>query len=490
MTKFKVKIGDGVRQWNDLPYIGGDSSVLHNAYEANNITIDNNTTENHVYILKDQISAFTITVDAIMASESIVSFKASTDFSLTVAGAQASNIKRIGSFDFKANNEYTISICGDSLVSSVGVEMPSMLATEYRQNEMSGEATTKTSPISIDGDTITISKNIHDVVHVDYADYYINTSENKIEFVLGIKDSRQTDYKTDDMFTIYTDVYYRAVKSDAVLYVCDNDNALYIYDSINDEFKHLPNKNDNVVEVSHCERIQIQMDDGSMIDTPDFWCAITPKEFLLRHANEFISGNGDDCSILTFYINDDDTNWRNVYYILHDLQFGSAIYTYEAFNEVIHSVFRIVMIKYRFEPNYIYLHEDKVFIYEGKILKEQLGEHNHVEIDGHVIDSSGTSASCSINIKDNITTYISNIDCSSYNRLVLSYKDAVSLDGKEWIVYLTYDTSKTTPISISIPSELKVVGAIPELLPDENVTHIISMHDNVVVFGTAKTLQD
>lgn len=525
MTKFKVKIGDGTRQWNELPYIGGDSSVLHNGYTENNITIDSNTTENHVYILNTPISAFTITVDAIMASESIVSFKASTDFSLTVAGAQASNIKRIGSFDFKANNEYTISICGDSLVSSVGAEMPSMLATEYRQNEMSGEATTKTSPISIDGDTITISKNIHDVVHVDYADYRIENNIH-LKLTLAVLASRNTDYKTDDVVGCvnsngnvdwtYTqgsseNELFAVVKSDAVLYVCDKDNALYVYDSTNDEFRQL--NDGKICEVSYIDYIYNTDEifsgthpDRIMNNSCTGLFSITPRMFFLKNAKYFeenesyynVFSNSGIMQGLSIYSNNNWT-WLKVFEAIKRLRYSTNTITDDEWMDLINSDSYIIdgnvypgIYKYlqNYKLNMSNLSKDRIYIKNGKIISNNLDLSELVTIDKGMYATKTKTVTLFVPIDDTTHTYINNVDMTRYNDLTIQLTALASSQGKEIITYLTCNEEKTTPITIELPQDIRVVGNIPELTFDANTTHIISIHDNIAVFGTAKTLQD
>lgn len=524
MVKYKVKIGDGSTSWENLPYIGGEnSSKLHNNYDQDNITIDSNTTENNVYIISSPISQFTINIESIIASESIVSFKAGANFSLTIAGAQASNIRRIGSFAFNKDGEYIIFVCGNTIVSSTGAKTPNILNTEFRMNEMSDTITTETTQLNINDNTVKIPKNIHDVVHIDFADYRIENDEH-LKFTLAVLSNRNTNYKTDDIvgcvnsdgsvdwtYTSGTSEkeLFAVKKSDAALYVCDTNNMLYIYDSANDVFKLI--SNNGITETSGMDYIWATNTRGLQLNftgTPGEMAingnfigiySVTPRKFFLENAPYFEQNNYStvfssttEYNALSIY-NDNGWDWLNTIDLLKRLRYGSDVIPSTAWYDLINSDifnyqnisgvgFKPLLNKYKIDVNS--LPKDKILVYDGKILKEQLGEHKHVEIDKFVLDTKNNAATCTINIKDNITTYISNIDCSNYNALTLSYDKP--LNGKEWIVYLSYDTSKTTPVSIALPSELKIVGAIPDMLPDASIIHIISIHDKVVVFGTAK----
>lgn len=520
MVKYKVKIGDGSTSWENLPYIGGEnSSKLHNNYDQDSITIDSNTTENHVYIISSPISQFTINIESIMASESIVSFKAGANFSLTVAGAQASNIRRIGSFTFNKDGEYIIFICGNTIVSSIGSnKTPSILNTEFRMNEMSDTITTETTQLNINDNTIVIPKNIHDVVHIDFADYRIENDEH-LKFTLAVLSNRNTNYKTDDIvgcvnsdgsvdwtYTSGTSEkeLFAVKKSDAVLYACDTNNMLYIYDSVNDVFKLI--SNNGITETSvmgpiYANSVGLSSSSNDDLINENFMgiYGVTPRKFFLENAPYFEHNNYStvfsatpDYNILSIY-NDNGWNWLTTLDLLKRLRYGSAEINSTVWQGFINADnfnylnipgtgFKPLLNKYKIDINS--LPNDKILVYDGKILKEQLGEHEHVEIDKFVLNTKNNAATCTINIKDDITTYISNIDCSNYSTLTLSYDKP--LNGKEWIVYLSYDASKTTPVSIALPSELKIVGAIPDMLPDTNTIHIISIHDKVVVFGTAK----
>ena len=519
MVKYKVKIGDGFTSWENLPYIGGEnSSKLHNNYDQDSITIDSSTTENHVYIISSPISQFTINIESIMASESIVSFKAGADFSLTVAGAQASNIRRIGSFAFNKDSEYVIFVCGNVIVSSTSTKTPNILNTEFRMNEMSDTITTETTQLNINDNTVVIPKNIHDVVHIDFADYRIENDEH-LKFTLAVLSNRNTNYKTDDIvgcvnsdgsvdwtYTSGTSEkeLFAVKKSDAVLYVCDTNNMLYIYDSANDVFKLI--SNNGITETSvmgpiYANSVGLSSSPNDVLINENFMgiYSVTPRKFFLENAPYFEQNNystvfsaTSEYSKLSIY-NDNGWNWLTTLDLLKRLRYGSAeinstvwqgFINADTFNylNIPGTGFKPLLNKYKIDINN--LPKDKILVYDGKILKEQLGEHEHVEIDKFVLDVKNNAATCTINIKDDITTYISNIDCSNYNSLTLSYDKP--LNGKEWIVYLSYDTSKTTPVSITLPSELKIVGAIPDMLPDTNTIHIISIHDKVVVFGTAK----
>ena len=516
MVKYKVKIGDGSTSWENLPYIGGEnSSKLHNNYDQNSITIDSSTTENNVYIISSPISQFTVNIESIIASESIVSFKAGANFSLTVAGAQASNIRRIGSFAFNKDGEYIIFVCGNTIVSSASTKTPNILNTEFRMNEMSDIITTETTQLNINNNTIVIPKNIHDVVHIDFADYRIENDEH-LKFTLAVLSNRNTNYKTDDIVGCvnsdgsvdwtYTNgtsekELFAVKKSDAVLYVCDTNNMLYIYDSANDVFKLI--SNNGITETSimgpiYANSVGLSSSPNDVLINGNFMgiYSVTPRKFFLENAPYFEHNNYSTVfsamADLSIY-NDNGWNWLTTLDLLKRLRYGSAeinstvwqgFINADTFNyqNISGTGFKPLLNKYKIDINS--LPNDKILVYDGKILKEQLGEHEHVEIDKFVLNVKNNAATCTINIKDNITTYISNIDCSNYNALTLSYDKP--LNGKEWIVYLSYDTSKTVPVSILIPSELKIVGAIPDMLPDTNTIHIISIHDKVVVFGTAK----
>ena len=516
MVKYKVKIGDGSTSWENLPYIGGEnSSKLHNNYDQDSITIDSNTTKNNVYIISSPISQFTVNIESIMASESIVSFKAGANFSLTVAGAQASNIRRIGSLNFNKDGEYIIFVCGNTIVSSIGNKTPNILNTEFRMNEMSDTITTETAQLNINNNTIIIPKNIHDVVHVDYADYRIENDEH-LKFTLAVLSNRNTNYKTDDIVgCVNTDgsvdwaytsgtsekELFAVKKSDAALYVCDTNNMLYIYDSANDVFKLI--SNNGITETSVMG--PIYADNTGLSSSPDDVLinenfmgiyGVTPRKFFLENAPYFEQNNYSTVFSATPELsiyNDNGWDWLATLDLLKRLRYGSSVMSSTVWQGFINADtfnylnipgtgFKPLLNKYKIDINN--LPNDKILVYDGRILKEQLGEHGHVEIDKFVLDVKNNAATCTINIKDNITTYISNIDCSNYNALTLSYDKP--LNGKEWIVYLSYDTSKTTPVSIALPSELKIVGAIPDMLPDASIIHIISIHDKVVVFGTAK----
>ena len=518
MVKYKVKIGDGSTSWENLPYIGGEnSSKLHNNYDQDSITIDSNTTENNVYIISSPISQFTINIESIIASESIVSFIASANFSLTIAGAQASNIRRIGSFNFNKDSEYIIFVCGNTIVSSSisSNKTPNILNTEFRMNEMSDTITTETTQLNINNNTVVIPKNIHDVVHVDFADYRIENDEH-LKFTLAVLSNRNTNYKTDDIvgcvnsdgsvdwtYTSGTSEkeLFAVKKSDATLYVCDTNNMLYIYDSINDVFKLI--SNNGITETSvmgsiYANSIGLSSSPNDVLINKNFMgiYGITPRKFFLENAPHFEQNNYSTVFSATpdlSIYNDNGWNWLTTLDLLKRLRYGSAeinstvwqgFINADTFNylNIPGTGFKPLLNKYKIDINN--LPKDKILVYDGKILKEQLGEHKHVEIDKFVLNTKNNAATCTINIKDDITTYISNIDCSNYNALTLSYDKP--LNGKEWIVYLSYDTSKTTPVSIALPSELKIVGAIPDMLPDANTIHIISIHDKVVVFGTAK----
>ena len=518
MVKYKVKIGDGSTSWENLPYIGGEnSSKLHNNYDQDSITIDSNTTENNVYIISSPISQFTINIESIIASESIVSFIASANFSLTIAGAQASNIRRIGSFNFNKDSEYIIFVCGNTIVSSSisSNKTPNILNTEFRMNEMSDTITTETTQLNINNNTVVIPKNIHDVVHVDFADYRIENDEH-LKFTLAVLSNRNTNYKTDDIvgcvnsdgsvdwtYTSGTSEkeLFAVKKSDATLYVCDTNNMLYIYDSINDVFKLI--SNNGITETSvmgsiYANSIGLSSSPNDVLINKNFMgiYGITPRKFFLENAPHFEQNNYSTVFSATpdlSIYNDNGWNWLTTLDLLKRLRYGSAeinstvwqgFINADTFNylNIPGTGFKPLLNKYKIDINS--LPKDKILVYDGKILKEQLGEHKHVEIDKFVLNTKNNAATCTINIKDDITTYISNIDCSNYNALTLSYDKP--LNGKEWIVYLSYDTSKTTPVSIALPSELKIVGAIPDMLPDANTIHIISIHDKVVVFGTAK----
>ena len=516
MVKYKVKIGDGSTSWENLPYIGGEnSSKLHNNYDQNSITIDSSTTENHVYIISSPISQFTVNIESITASESIVSFKAGADFSLTVAGAQASNIRRIGSFAFNKDGEYIIFVCGNTIVSSTSTKTPNILNTEFRMNEMSDTITTETAQLNINDNTIVIPKNIHDVVHVDFADYRIENDEH-LKFMLAVLSNRNTNYKTDDIVgCVNTDgsvdwtytsgtsekELFAVKKSDAVLYACDTNNMLYIYDSANDVFKLI--SNNGITETSvmgpiYANGIGLSSSPNDVLINENFMgiYSVTPRKFFLENAPYFEHNNYSTAfsatADLSIY-NDNGWNWLTTLDLLKRLRYGSAEINSTVWQGFINADnfnyqnisgigFKPLLNKYKIDINN--LPNDKILVYNGKILKEQIGEHEHVEIDKFVLNVKNNAATCTINIKDDIMTYISNIDCSNYNTLILSYDKP--LNGKEWIVYLSYDTSKTTPVSITLPSELKIVGAIPDMLPDTNTIHIISIHDKVVVFGTAK----
>lgn len=516
MVKYKVKIGDGSTSWENLPYIGGEnSSKLHDNYGQDIITIDSNTTENNVYIISSPISQFTVNIESIIASESIVSFKAGADFSLTVTGAQASNIRRIGSFNFSKDGEYVIFVCGNAIVASTGTNIPNILNTEFRMNEMSDTITTETTQLNINDNTIVIPKNIHDVVHVDFADYRIENDEH-LKFTLAVLSNRNTNYKTDDIVgCVNTDgsvdwtytsgtsekELFAVKKSDAVLYACDTNNMLYIYDSANDVFKLI--SNNGITETSvmgpiYANSVGLSSSPNDVLINENFMgiYGVTPRQFFLKNAPYFEHNNYSTVfsatADLSIY-NDNGWNWLTTLDLLKRLRYGSAeinstvwqgFINADTFNylNIPGTGFKPLLNKYKIDINN--LPKDKILVYDGKILKEQLGEHEHVEIDKFVLDVKNNAATCTINIKDNITTYISNIDCSNYNALTLSYDKP--LNGKEWIVYLSYNTSKTTPVSITLPSELKIVGAIPDMLPDTNTIHIISIHDKVVVFGTAK----
>ena len=517
MVKYKVKIGDGSTSWENLPYIGGESSSkLHDNYSQDSITIDSNTTENNVYIISSPISQFTINIESIMASESIVSFKAGADFSLTVAGSQSSNIRRIGSFAFNKNGEYIIFVCGNTIVSSIGSnKTPSILNTEFRMNEMSDTITTETTQLNINDNTVKIPKNIHDVVHVDFADYRIENDEH-LKFTLAVLSNRNTNYKTDDIvgcvssdgsidwtYTSGTSEkeLFAVKKSDAALYVCDTNNMLYIYDSANDVFKLI--SNNGITETSvmgpiYANSVGLSSSPNDVLINENFMgiYSVTPRKFFLENAPYFEHNNYSTVfsatADLSIY-NDNGWDWLTTFDLLKRLRYGSAeinstvwqgFINADNFNyqNISGTGFKPLLNKYKIDINS--LPKDKILVYNGKILKEQLGEHDHVEIDKFVLDTKNNAATCTINIKDDITTYISNIDCSNYNTLTLSYDKP--LNGKEWIVYLSYNISKTTPVSITLPSELKIVGAIPDMLPDTNTIHIISIHDKVVVFGTAK----
>lgn len=519
MVKYKVKIGDGSTSWENLPYIGGEnSSKLHDNYGQDSITIDSNTTENHVYIISSPISQFTVNIESIMASESIVSFKAGANFSLTVAGAQVSNIRRIGSFAFNKDGEYIIFVCGNTIVSSISTQTPNILNTEFRMNEMSDTITTETTQLNINNNTVKIPKNIHDVVHVDFADYRIENDEH-LKFTLAVLSNRNTNYKTDDIvgcvnsdgsvdwtYTSGTSEkkLFAVKKSDAVLYVCDTNNMLYIYDSVNDAFKLISNNGITetcVMGPIYANSVGLSSSPNDVLINKNFMgiYGVTPRKFFLENAPYFEQNNYStvfsatpDYNILSIY-NDNGWNWLTALDLLKRLRYGSAeinstvwqgFINADNFNyqNISGTGFKPLLNKYKIDINS--LPKDKILVYDGKILKEQLGEHEHVEIDKFVLDTKNNAATCTINIKDDITTYISNIDCSNYNALTLSYDKP--LNGKEWIVYLSYDASKTTPVSIALPSELKIVGAIPDMLPDTNTIHIISIHDKVVVFGTAK----
>lgn len=516
MVKYKVKIGDGSTSWENLSYIGGEnSSKLHNNYDQDSITIDSNTTENNVYIISSPISQFTVNIESIMASESIVSFKAGADFSLTVAGAQASNIRRIGSLNFNKDGEYIIFVCGNAIVSSTSTKTPNILNTEFRMNEMSDTITTETTQLNINDNTVVIPKNIHDVVHVDFADYRIENDE-RLKFTLAVLSNRNTNYKTDDIVgCVNTDgsvdwtytsgtsekELFAVKKSDAVLYVCDTNNMLYIYDSANDVFKLI--SNNGITETSVMG--PIYADNAGLSSSPDDVLinenfmgiyGVTPRKFFLENAPYFEHNNYSTVFSATpdlSIYNDNGWNWLTTLGLLKRLRYGSSVMSSTVWQGFINADtfnylnipgtgFKPLLNKYKIDINN--LPKDKILVSDGKIIKEQLGEHEHVEIDKFVLDTKNNAATCTINIKDNITTYISNIDCSNYNSLTLSYDKP--LNGKEWIVYLSYGTSKTTPVSIALPSELKIVGAIPDMLPDTNTIHIISIHDKVVVFGTAK----
>lgn len=521
MVKYKVKIGDGSTSWENLPYIGGEnSSKLHNNYDQDSITIDSNTTENNVYIISSPISQFTINIESIIASESIVSFKAGANFSLTVAGAQASNIRRIGSFNFNKDGEYIIFVCGNTIVSSsIGSnKTPSILNTEFRMNEMSDAITTETSHLNINDHTVVIPKNIHDVVHIDFADYRIENDEH-LKFTLAVLSNRNTNYKTDvivgcvnsdgSVNWTYTSgtsekELFAVKKSDAALYVCDTNNMIYIYDSVNDVFKLI--SNNGITETSvmgpiYANNIGLSSSPNDVLINENFMgiYSVTPRKFFLENAPYFEQNNYStvfssttEYNALSIY-NDNGWDWLNTIDLLKRLRYGSDVIPSTAWYDLINSDifnyqnisgvgFKPLLNKYKIDVNS--LPKDKILVYDGKILKEQLGEHEHVEIDKFVLDTKNNAATCTINIKDDITTYISNIDCSNYNALTLSYDKP--LNGKEWIVYLSYGTSKTTPVSLALPSELKIVGVIPDMLPDTNVIHIISIHDKVAVFGTAK----
>ena len=518
MVKYKVKIGDGSTSWENLPYIGGEnSSKLHDNYDQDSITIDSNTTENNVYIISSPISQFTINIESIMASESIVSFIASANFSLTIAGAQASNIRRIGSFNFNKDSEYIIFVCGNTIVSSsIGSnKTPNILNTEFRMNEMSDTITTETTQLNINDNTVKIPKNIHDVVHVDFADYRIENDEH-LKFTLAVLSNRNTNYKTDDIIGCvnsdgsvdwtYTSgasekELFAVKKSDAALYVCDTNNTLYIYDSANDVFKLI--SNNGITETSgmgpiYANSVGLTSSPDDVLINENFMgiYSVTPRKFFLENAPYFEHNNYSTVFSATpdlSIYNDNGWNWLNTLDLLKRLRYGSAeinstvwqgFINADTFNyqNISGTGFKPLLNKYKIDINN--LPKDKILVSDGKILKEQLGEHEHVEIDKFVLDTKNNAATCTINIKDDITTYISNIDCSNYNALTLSYDKP--LNGKEWIVYLSYDTSKTTPVSIALPSELKIVGAIPDMLPDASIIHIISIHDKVVVFGTAK----
>ena len=499
MVKYKVKIGDGSTSWENLPYIGGEnSSKLHDNYSQDSITIDSNTTENNVYIISSPISQFTVNIESIMASESIVSFKAGVDFSLTVAGG-----------------EYIIFVCGNTIVSSTSTKTPNILNTEFRMNEMSDTVTTETTQLNINDKTVVIPKNIHDVVHVDYADYRIENDEH-LKFTLAVLSNRNTNYKTDDIvgcvssdgsidwtYTSGTSEkeLFAVKKSDAALYVCDTNNMLYIYDSANDVFKLI--SNNGITETSvmgpiYANSVGLSSSPNDVLINENFMgiYGVTPRKFFLENAPYFEHNNYSTVfsatADLSIY-NDNGWDWLTTFDLLKRLRYGSSeinstvwqgFINADNFNyqNISGTGFKPLLNKYKIDINS--LPKDKILVYNGKIIKEQLGEHEHVEIDKFVLDTKNNAATCTINIKDDITTYISNIDCSNYNALTLSYDKP--LNGKEWIVYLSYDTSKTTPVSITLPSELKIVGAIPDMLPDTNTIHIISIHDKVVVFGTAK----
>ena len=516
MVKYKVKIGDGSTSWENLPYIGGEnSSKLHDNYSQDSITIDSNTTENSVYIISSPISQFTINIESIMAFESIVSFKAGADFSLTVAGAQALNIRRIGSFAFNKDGEYIIFVCGNTIVSSTSTKTPNILNTEFRMNEMSDTITTETTQLNINDNTVKIPKNIHDVVHVDYADYRIENDEH-LKFTLAVLSNRNTNYKTNNIvgcvssdgsidwtYTSGTSEkeLFAVKKSDATLYVCDTNNMLYIYDSANDVFKLI--SNNGITETSvmgpiYANSVGLSSSPNDVLINENFMgiYSVTPRKFFLENAPYFEHNNYSTVfsatADLSIY-NDNGWDWLTTIDLLKRLRYGSAeinstvwqgFINADNFNyqNISGTGFKPLLNKYKIDINS--LPKDKILVYNGKILKEQLGEHDHVEIDKFVLDTKNNAATCTINIKDDITTYISNIDCSNYNTLTLSYDKP--LNGKEWIVYLSYNTSKTNPVSITLPSELKIVGAIPDMLPDTNTIHIISIHDKVVVFGTAK----
>lgn len=516
MVKYKVKIGDGSTSWENLPYIGGEnSSKLHNNYGQDSITIDSNTTENNVYIISSPISQFTVNIESIIASESIVSFKAGANFSLTVAGAQASNIRRIGSFAFNKDGEYIIFVCGNTIVASAGTKTPNILNTEFRMNEMSDTITTETTQLNINNNTVVIPKNIHDVVHVDFADYRIENDEH-LKFTLAVLSNRNTNYKTDDIvgcvnsdgsvdwtYTSGTSEkeLFAVKKSDAALYVCDTNNMLYIYDSMNNVFKLI--SNNGITETSvmgsiYANSVGLSSSPNDVLINENFIgiYSVTPRKFFLENATYFEHNNYSTVFSATpdlSIYNDNGWNWLTTLDLLKRLRYGSAEINSTVWHGFINADnfnyqnisgtgFKPLLNKYKIDINR--LPKDKILVYDGKILKEQLGEHEHVEIDKFVLDTKNNAATCTINIKDDIMTYISNIDCSNYNSLTLSYDKP--LNGKEWIVYLSYDTSKTTPVSITLPTELKIVGAIPDMLPDTNTIHIISIHDKVVVFGTAK----
>ena len=346
MVKYKVKIGDGSTSWENLPYIGGEnSSKLHDNYGQDSITIDSNTTENHVYIISSPISQFTINIESIMASESIVSFKAGADFSLTVAGAQLSNIRRIGSFAFNKDGEYIIFICGNTIVSSIGGnKTPSILNTEFRMNEMSDTITTETTQLNINNNTVKIPKNIHDVVHVDFADYRIENDEH-LKFTLAVLSNRNTNYKTDDIvgcvnsdgsvdwtYTSGTSEkeLFAVKKSDAVLYVCDTNNMLYIYDSVNDVFKLI--SNNGITETSvmgpiYANNVGLSSSPNDVLINENFMgiYGVTPRKFFLENASYFEHNNYStvfsatpDYNILSIY-NDNGWNWLTVLDLLKRL---------------------------------------------------------------------------------------------------------------------------------------------------------------------------
>ena len=159
MSRYKLKIGDGVHGWNELPYIVQPNIVT---LTTSSVSIGAETTPT-TYIFNDSISSLSISVTSVSPVESTVNFSVSTSassFSITTAGT---NVKCIGDLSYEPGESGSITVIGGYIISNKsgrGISIkPIASISEVEGKAADGDIymLTAASSYSIGGKTISLT---------------------------------------------------------------------------------------------------------------------------------------------------------------------------------------------------------------------------------------------------------------------------------------------------------------------------------------------